>query len=297
MAKYKGIVLAGGSGTRLYPLTLSLSKQLLPIYDKPMIFYPISVLMLAGIREILIVTTVESLSNFRNLLGTGKDFGVEFTYVVQEKPEGIAQALVLAESFLAGDNCCLVLGDNIFYGQHFVERLNQATQVEKGCTVFAYHVTNPERFGVVEFDPELKVLSIEEKPQQPKSNYVVTGLYFFDNRSVTLAKNLSPSKRGEFEITDVIRSYINSNNLNVSLLGRGFAWLDTGTYDSLLDAGQFVETIEKRQGLKIACLEEIAYRKGWLSKEQIVTRAKLFKQNDYGKYLLDTVAFSENNTK
>lgn len=286
MAKYKGIVLAGGSGTRLYPLTLSLSKQLLPIYDKPMIFYPISVLMLAGIREILIVTTVESLSNFRNLLGTGKDFGVEFTYVVQEKPEGIAQALVLAESFLAGDNCCLVLGDNIFYGQHFVERLNQATQVEKGCTVFAYHVTNPERFGVVEFDPELKVLSIEEKPQQPKSNYVVTGLYFFDNRSVTLAKNLSPSKRGEFEITDVIRSYINSNNLNVSLLGRGFAWLDTGTYDSLLDAGQFVETIEKRQGLKIACLEEICFQKGYINKTDLINLAKPMKNSSYGEYLL-----------
>lgn len=286
---YKGIVLAGGTGTRLYPLTLSMSKQLLPIYDKPMIFYPISVLMLAGIREILIVTTAESLSDFKNLLGTGEDFGVEFTYVVQQKPEGIAQALILAEPFLAGSPCCLVLGDNIFYGQHFVERLNQATQVVQGCTVFAYHVTNPQRFGVVELDAEMKVLSIEEKPEQPKSNYVVTGLYFFDNTAVAIAKTLSRSKRGEFEITDVIRSYISSNKLNVSLLGRGFAWLDTGTYDSLLDAGQFVETIEKRQGLKIACLEEIAYRKGWLSKEQMIARAQLFQQNAYGKYLLDTV--------
>lgn len=290
MTTYKGIVLAGGSGTRLYPLTLTLSKQLLPIYDKPMIFYPISVLMLAGIREILIVTTAESLSDFKNLLGTGVDFGVEFTYVVQEKPEGIAQALVLAEPFLAGSPCCLVLGDNIFYGQHFVERLSQATQVKQGCTVFAYHVTNPQRFGVVELDAEMKVLSIEEKPQQPKSNYVVTGLYFFDSTAVDVAKTLSRSQRGEFEITDVIRSYISSNTLNVSLLGRGFAWLDTGTYDSLLDAGQFVETIEKRQGLKIACLEEIAYRKGWLSKDQIIARAQLFQQNAYGKYLLDTVA-------
>ena len=290
MTTYKGIVLAGGSGTRLYPLTLTLSKQLLPIYDKPMIFYPISVLMLAGIREILIVTTAESLSDFKNLLGTGEDFGVEFTYVVQEKPEGIAQALVLAEPFLAGSPCCLVLGDNIFYGQHFVERLSQATQVKQGCTVFAYHVTNPQRFGVVELDAEMKVLSIEEKPQQPKSNYVVTGLYFFDSTAVDVAKTLSRSQRGEFEITDVIRSYISSNTLNVSLLGRGFAWLDTGTYDSLLDAGQFVETIEKRQGLKIACLEEIAYRKGWLSKDQIIARAQLFQQNAYGKYLLDTVA-------
>lgn len=290
MTTYKGIVLAGGSGTRLYPLTLSMSKQLLPIYDKPMIFYPISVLMLAGIREILIVTTAENLSDFKNLLGTGEDFGVEFTYVIQQKPEGIAQALILAEPFLAGFPCCLVLGDNIFYGQHFVERLNQATQVQQGCTVFAYHVTNPQRFGVVELDAEMKVLSIEEKPKQPKSNYVVTGLYFFDSTAVEVAKSLSPSQRGELEITDVIRSYISSNKLNVSLLGRGFAWLDTGTYDSLLDAGQFVETIEKRQGLKIACLEEIAYRKGWLSKEQIIARAQLFQQNAYGKYLLDTVA-------
>lgn len=290
MTTYKGIVLAGGSGTRLYPLTLSMSKQLLPIYDKPMIFYPISVLMLAGIREILIVTTAESLSDFKNLLGTGEDFGVEFTYVIQQKPEGIAQALILAEPFLAGFPCCLVLGDNIFYGQHFVERLNQATQVQQGCTVFAYHVTNPQRFGVVELDAEMKVLSIEEKPKQPKSNYVVTGLYFFDSTAVDVAKSLSPSQRGELEITDVIRSYMNSDRLNVSLLGRGFAWLDTGTYDSLLDAGQFVETIEKRQGLKIACLEEIAYRKGWLSKDQIIARAQLFQQNAYGTYLLDTVA-------
>jgi len=246
--------------------------------------------MLAGIREILIVTTTENFSDFKNLLGTGEDFGVEFTYVIQQKPEGIAQALVLAEPFLAGSSCCLVLGDNIFYGQHFVERLNQATQVEQGCTVFAYHVTNPQRFGVFELDAEMKVLSIEEKPAQPKSNYVITGLYFFDNTAVSVAKTLSRSKRGEFEITDVIRSYISSNKLNVSLLGRGFAWLDTGTYDSLLDAGQFVETIEKRQGLKIACLEEIAYRKGWLSKEQMIARAQLFQQNAYGKYLLDTVA-------
>ncbi|GAA0670664.1 glucose-1-phosphate thymidylyltransferase RfbA [Rheinheimera tangshanensis] len=288
MTTYKGIVLAGGSGTRLYPLTLSMSKQLLPIYDKPMIFYPISVLMLAGIREILIVTTAESLSDFKNLLGTGEDFGVEFTYVIQQKPEGIAQALILAEPFLAGSPCCLVLGDNIFYGQHFVELLNQATRVEQGCTVFAYHVTNPQRFGVVELDAEMKVLSIEEKPKQPKSNYVVTGLYFFDSTAVAVAKTLSRSNRGEFEITDVIRSYISNNKLNVSLLGRGFAWLDTGTYDSLLDAGHFVETIEKRQGLKIACLEEIAYRKGWLSKEQVIARAQLFQQNAYGKYLLDT---------
>ncbi|RVT46898.1 glucose-1-phosphate thymidylyltransferase [Rheinheimera sediminis] len=291
MAKYKGIVLAGGSGTRLYPLTLSTSKQLLPVYDKPMIFYPISVLMLAGIREILIITTAESLSGFLNLLGTGEDFGVEFTYVVQEKPEGIAQALILAEPFLAGDNCCLVLGDNIFYGQNFIERLIQATKVEKGCTVFAYHVTDPERFGVVEMDANQNVLSIEEKPLKPKSDFALTGLYFFDNSSVSIAKSLTPSQRGELEITDVIRSYITTKNLKVSLLGRGFAWLDTGTYDSLLDASQFVETVEKRQGLKIACLEEIAYRMGWLTKEQIVARARLFKQNAYGKYLLDTVAY------
>lgn len=290
MAKYKGIVLAGGSGTRLYPLTLSTSKQLLPVYDKPMIFYPISVLMLAGIREILIITTADSLSGFLNLLGTGEDFGVEFTYVVQEKPEGIAQALILAEPFLAGDNCCLVLGDNIFYGQNFIERLSNATKVEQGCTVFAYHVTDPERFGVVEMDANQNVLSIEEKPSKPRSNYALTGLYFFDNSSVEIAKGLTASPRGELEITDVIRSYITTKNLKVSSLGRGFAWLDTGTYDSLLDAGQFVETVEKRQGLKIACLEEIAYRMGWLTKEQVLARAKLFKQNAYGKYLLDTVA-------
>ena len=287
MAQYKGIILAGGSGSRLHPITQGTSKQLLPIYDKPMIYYPLSVLMLAGIREVMIITTPEDKENFQRLLGDGSHFGVEIEYAVQPSPDGLAQAFIIAEEFIGDANVSLVLGDNIFYGQHFSDKLKDATQVTKGATVFGYHVTDPERFGVVEFDKDKKAISIEEKPLAPKSQYAVTGLYFYDNDVIDIAKNIKPSHRGELEITDVNLAYLNRGDLNVSLLGRGFAWLDTGTHDSLLDAGQFVQTVEHRQGLKVACLEEIAYRNKWISKEQLVAQGNSLAKTGYGQYLLN----------
>jgi glucose-1-phosphate thymidylyltransferase len=286
MAKYKGIILAGGSGSRLHPITQGTSKQLLPIYDKPMIYYPLSVLMLAGIQDILIITTPEDQSNFQSLLGDGSAFGVNISYTIQPSPDGLAQAFLLGESFIGNDNVSLVLGDNIFYGQHFSDKLKTATQLESGATVFGYHVNDPERFGVVEFNEQGKAISIEEKPSVPKSSYAVTGLYFYDNHVVDMAKQIKPSPRGELEITDLNIAYMQQNKLNVSLLGRGFAWLDTGTHDSLLEAGQFVQTIEHRQGLKVACLEEIAYRNKWISVEQLLEQGNYLKKTGYGQYLL-----------
>lgn len=284
---WKGIILAGGAGTRLHPITKAVSKQLLPVYDKPMIYYPLSVLMLAGIQDILIITTPEDQQNFKNLLGDGSDFGVKIEYAVQPKPDGLAQAFLIGEKFIGNDNVCLVLGDNIFFGQHFSDSLKKALQRETGATVFGYQVKDAQRFGVVEFDEHNKVISIEEKPAQPKSNYAITGLYFYDNRVVEIAKNIKPSSRGELEITDVNQTYLNDGQLNVELFGRGFAWLDTGTHDSLLDAGQFVQTIEHRQGLKIACLEEIAFNNGWLSKNDLQRRGAELAKTSYGAYLLD----------
>jgi glucose-1-phosphate thymidylyltransferase len=286
MKKRKGIILAGGSGTRLHPLTLATSKQLMPIYDKPMIYYPLSVLMLAGIREVLIITTPEDQASFQHLLGDGRQFGIELTYAVQPSPDGLAQAFIIGEDFIGDDNVALVLGDNIFFGQHFSENLKQASSLDKGAMVFGYHVSDPERFGVVAFDGAGKAISIEEKPSNPKSSYVVTGLYFYDNDVLDIAKNIKPSVRGELEITDVNLAYLQRGDLHVSLLGRGFAWLDTGTHDSLLEAGQFVQTVEHRQGLKVACLEEIAYHQKWISNDQLRASGEALKKTGYGQYLL-----------
>lgn len=289
----KGIVLAGGSGTRLYPITIGVSKQLLPVYDKPMIYYPLSVLMLAGIREILIITTPEDQSSFQRLLGNGSELGIELHYIVQSSPDGLAQAFILGEDFIDNDDVCLVLGDNIFYGQGFSPKLKHAVDNAKngqGATVFGYEVKDPERFGVVEFDQSQKAISIEEKPTQPKSHFAVTGLYFYDNSVVELAKQVQPSERGELEITCLNEIYLKQNKLNVEILGRGFAWLDTGTHESLLEAAQFVETIEKRQGYKIACLEEIAFNQGWLNIEELKERARVLQKNSYGRYLIDVVS-------
>ena len=285
----KGIILAGGSGTRLYPITKGVSKQLLPIYDKPMIYYPLSVLMLAGIREVLIITTPEDVDSFKRLLGDGSLFGIELTYAVQPSPDGLAQAFIIGEDFIGQSNVCLVLGDNIFYGQGFTPMLKQAIAREKGATVFGYQVKDPERFGVVEFDQNKCAISLEEKPKHPKSNFAVTGLYFYDNDVIQIAKQVKPSDRGELEITTVNQMYLERGDLNVELLGRGFAWLDTGTHESLLEAAQFVETIEKRQGYKVACLEEIAFNNGWLSAEKILEIGQSMSKNDYGQYLISLV--------
>jgi glucose-1-phosphate thymidylyltransferase len=286
---YKGIILAGGAGTRLHPITLAASKQLLPVYDKPMIYYPLSALMLAGIREILLISTATDLPGFKRMLGDGSQFGVDISYTEQPSPDGLAQAFIIGEEFIGADNVCLILGDNIFYGQHFTEKLVTAAKHNKGGTLFGYHVQNPQSFGVAEFNAKGQVVSIKEKPQKPKSNYAVTGLYFNDNRVIELAKHIAPSARGELEITDINNAYIELNSLDMILLGRGFAWLDTGTHDSLLEAGQFVQTIEQRQGLKVACLEEIAFNRGWVTWQALQQQAAALCKTGYGQYLQKVV--------
>ena len=285
MNNWKRIILAGGAGTRLHPITKAVSKQLLPVYDKPLIYYPLSVLMLAKIRDVLIITTPEDQKSFRKLLGDGSNFGLHLQYAEQEEPNGLAEAFLIGENFIGTDNICLILGDNIFYGQGLKEILNKAKTGEQGATIFGYQVTDPERFGVVEFDSENKVVSIEEKPAKPRSNFAVTGLYFFDNKVIEFAENVKPSKRGELEITDIIQQYFEKGELFAEDLGRGFAWLDSGTHDSLMSAGQFVQVIEERQGLKIACLEELGYRNGWISREQLIEIAVSCRESSYGNYL------------
>lgn len=285
MNEYKGIILAGGAGSRLHPITLGSSKQLLPIYDKPMIYYPISVLLLSGIQDILVISTPKDLPHYQNLLGSGSQFGVNFSYAEQPEPKGLAEAFLIGSDFIGSKNVCLILGDNIFFGQHFSNSLYDAMSVKKGATIFGYHVPNPSQFGVVEFDQNGLVLSIEEKPKEPKSNIAATGLYFYDNKVIEIVKDIKPSPRGELEITDVNNFYLSQKQLNVQMLGRGFAWLDTGTPDSLIEAGKFVQTIEHTQGLKIACLEEIAFNNGWINAEELDQRAELFIQTSYGQYL------------
>jgi len=286
----KGIILAGGSGTRLYPVTIPVSKQLLPVYDKPMIYYPLSVLMLANIRDILVITTPHDSESFKKLLGDGNQFGARISYATQEKPRGLADAFIVGEKFIGDDSVCLILGDNIFYGQGLVEKLRAAVQRTGKATIFGYYVKNPERYGVAEFDEQMNVISLEEKPNNPKSNYAVTGLYFYDNNVVSIAKNIKPSARGELEITDVNKTYLGQKKLMLEILGRGYAWLDTGTYESLLEAGSFVELMERRQGLKIACLEEIAYSMGFITQDQLLKQAEKLKNSQYGQYLLDLSA-------